>query len=227
MPRSACRLKVTDKNSWGVPNIALSNNLTSPGNPTSSPFAINDKVFQGVDNFSWVIGKHSLRMGGEYRYNQFPQVGNEFPRGQFFFTGAFTSNANTQSGGYSGADWLLGAHAARRYGRRSGFRRFPQSRMGGLFRRHLESYAAPDHHCRSPLGGRAADVGRVRPRSGHPAQRVASLDRERVRPEQTSRLSARGHRGIFTMASTSVTFPRVALPRRRFRLLGMAGWAPG
>lgn len=101
-------LKITDPNSWGVPNIALSNNLTSPGNPTSSPFAINDKVFQGVENFSWIIGKHSLRMGGEYRYNQFPQVGNEFPRGQFFFTGAFTSNANTQSGGYSGADWLLG-----------------------------------------------------------------------------------------------------------------------
>jgi hypothetical protein len=81
-------LKVTDKGSWGVPNIALSNNLSSPGNPTSSPFAINDKVFQGVDNFSWVVGKHSLRMGGEYRYNQFPQLGNEFPRGQFFFTGA-------------------------------------------------------------------------------------------------------------------------------------------
>ena len=101
-------LKVTDKNSWGVPNIALSNNLTSPGNPTSSPFAINDKVFQGVDNFSWIMGKHSLRMGGEFRYNQYPQVGNEFPRGQFFFTGAFTSNANTQAGGYSGADWLLG-----------------------------------------------------------------------------------------------------------------------
>jgi len=102
-------LKVADPGSWGVPNISLSNNLTSPGNPTSSPFAIDDKVFQAVDNFSWVIGKHSLRMGGEYRYNQFPQIGNEFPRGQFFFTGAFTSNANTQSGGYSAADWLLAA----------------------------------------------------------------------------------------------------------------------
>jgi hypothetical protein len=101
-------LKVSDPGSWGVPNIALSNSLTSPGNPTSSPFAIDDKIYQGVDNFSWVIGKHSLRMGGEYRYNEFPQLGNEFPRGQFFFTGAYTANANTQSGGYSGADWLLG-----------------------------------------------------------------------------------------------------------------------
>ncbi len=44
-----------------------------------------------MDNFSWVIGKHSLRMGGEYRYNKFPQLGNEFPRGQFFFNGQFTN----------------------------------------------------------------------------------------------------------------------------------------
>ncbi|HKD07603.1 MAG TPA: carboxypeptidase-like regulatory domain-containing protein [Bryobacteraceae bacterium] len=102
-------LPVNDPNSWGVPNIALNNNLSSPGNPTSSPFSIDDKIFQGVDNFSWVIGKHSLRMGGEYRYNEFPQVGNEFPRGQFFFTGIYTGNANTGSGGYSGADWLLGS----------------------------------------------------------------------------------------------------------------------
>ena len=103
-------VKVADKNSWGIPNIQLSNNLTSFGNPTSSPFQINDKVFQGVDNFSWIIGKHSLRMGGEYRYNQFPQVGNEFPRGQFFFNGQFTNTitATAQTGGYSGADFLMG-----------------------------------------------------------------------------------------------------------------------
>src|SRR6266404_300089 len=100
--------KVTDQNSWGVPNIQLSNNLTSFGNNTSSPFTIDDKVYQVVDTFSWVIGKHSLRMGGEYRYNQFPQVGNEFPRGQFFFNGSFTGNPNTQSSGYSGADFLQG-----------------------------------------------------------------------------------------------------------------------
>jgi hypothetical protein len=101
---------ITDKNSWGIPNVQMSNNLSSFGNPTSEPFQINDKIFQAVDNFSWVMGKHSLRMGGEYRYDEFPQVGNEFPRGQFFFNGQFTNTvtASTQTGGYAGADFLMG-----------------------------------------------------------------------------------------------------------------------
>src|SRR5437879_7082087 len=100
--------KVTDKNSWGVPNIQLSNNLTSFGNNTSSPFTINDKVFQIVDNFSWVIGRHSLRMGGEYRYNKFPQVGNEFPRRQLFFHRSITDTPTYQGPGYSGGHFQLG-----------------------------------------------------------------------------------------------------------------------
>ena len=100
--------KVADTNSWGIPSIQLSQNLSSFGNNTSSPFTIDDKVYQFVDNFSWAIGKHSLRFGGEYRYNKFPQVGNEFPRGQFFFGGQFTGNPNTQGTGYSGADFLQG-----------------------------------------------------------------------------------------------------------------------
>ena len=103
-------VSITDKNSWGIPNIQLANNLTSFGNPTSSPFQINDKVYQFVDNYSWNLGKHSLRMGGEYRYNEYPQLGNEFPRGQFFFNGQFTNtiSAASQTGGYSGADFLMG-----------------------------------------------------------------------------------------------------------------------
>jgi len=50
-------VKITDKNSWGIPNVVLGNNLSGFGNPTSSPFQINDKVYQFIDNFSWVLGK--------------------------------------------------------------------------------------------------------------------------------------------------------------------------
>ncbi len=109
-------LKVEDPNSWGIPNINFqTQNLTSFGNPTSSPFQIDNKYFQFVENFSWIVGKHSLRMGGEYRYNKFPQVGNEFPRGQFYFNNRYTNtitptgpNSASESGGYVGADFLMG-----------------------------------------------------------------------------------------------------------------------
>ena len=101
----------SDPNSYGIPNISLAQNLASFGNPTSSPFQINDKYFEWVDNFSWIYGKHSFRFGGEYRYNEFPQIGNEFPRGQFYFDSQYT-NAVTPSGGgtggYTGADFLMG-----------------------------------------------------------------------------------------------------------------------
>lgn len=103
-------VKVDDPNSWGVPNISLSGStLSSFGNDANGPFTIDDKIYQAVDNFSWIAGKHSFRFGGEYRYNQFLQIGNEFARGRFTANGSFTGNGNTLSGGYNGADFLLGA----------------------------------------------------------------------------------------------------------------------
>jgi hypothetical protein len=103
-------VKVTDPNSWGVPNISLSGStLSSFGNDANGPFTIDDKVYQFVDNFSWIRGKHSFRFGGEYRYNQFLQIGNEFARARFTANGSFTGNGNTLSGGYNGADFMLGA----------------------------------------------------------------------------------------------------------------------
>lgn len=104
-------VKPSDPNSFGVPNISLSQNLASFGNPTSSPFQISDKYFEWVDNFSWNIGKHSIRFGGLYRYNEFPQLGNEFPRGQFYFNSQYTNKVTATgggTGGYTGADLLLG-----------------------------------------------------------------------------------------------------------------------
>ncbi len=103
-------VKVTDPNSWGVPNISLSGStLSGWGNDANGPFTIDDKVYQFVDNFSWMRGKHAFRFGGEYRYNQFLQIGNEFARARFTANGSFTGNGNTLAGGYNGADFMLGA----------------------------------------------------------------------------------------------------------------------
>jgi hypothetical protein len=102
-------VKITDPNSFGIPNISLANNLSGLGNDANGPFTIDDKVYQATDTFSWVKGKHSFKFGGEYRYNQYLQLGNEFARGRFTTNGSFTANANTLTGGYSGADFLIGA----------------------------------------------------------------------------------------------------------------------
>jgi hypothetical protein len=100
-------VKITDPNSWGIPNFSLSNNLSALGNDANGPFTIDDKVYQVTDNFSWIRGKHSMRFGGDYRYNQYLQLGNEFARGRFTINGSFTGNPTTLAGGYSGADFLM------------------------------------------------------------------------------------------------------------------------
>jgi hypothetical protein len=102
-------VKVSDPNSWGVPNMSLSGStLSGFGNDANGPFSIDNQVYQAVDNFSWIHGKHSFRFGGDWRYNRFLQIGNEFARGRFTFNGSFTGNGNTLAGGYTGADLLMG-----------------------------------------------------------------------------------------------------------------------
>ena len=60
-----------DPQSWGIPAVTLSANLglSAFGNNTNGPFVLDDKIVQGLDNFSWIHGKHSLRFGGEYRWD--------------------------------------------------------------------------------------------------------------------------------------------------------------
>ncbi len=56
-----------------------------------------EEVGEGVarsrwDNFSWTTSRHSLRFGGEVRFDQYNQVGNQFARGSFAFEGQATQN---------------------------------------------------------------------------------------------------------------------------------------
>src|SRR5262245_66076868 len=113
-------IKLSNAQSWGLPNITgFGGGLSAFGNQTNGPFAIDDKIFQIVDNFSWVQGKQSFRFGGEYRYDVYNQYGNEFARSQIIFSGpgnnniAYTANPAVALGGTnvgsSVADFLLGA----------------------------------------------------------------------------------------------------------------------
>jgi hypothetical protein len=82
----------------GVPNFEF-NNFTV-GVPQVSTRQFNNS-FQVLDNFSRVIGTHSLRFGGQFHYDQINERNLAAENGQYLFTGGET--------GIDFADFLLGA----------------------------------------------------------------------------------------------------------------------
>ncbi len=109
-------MKYPDPDTWGIPTMRdMIGMQGSIGNGTNGPFRIQDKIFQVMENFSWIKGKHSIKMGGEYRYDIYDQIGNEFGRPVFGYDGSYSrsqtlssSGSATNVGGFSAADFLLG-----------------------------------------------------------------------------------------------------------------------
>jgi hypothetical protein len=96
---------------WGIPTIGgaqFNLGLSQFGNDSNGPFLLNDKLVQFQDNFSWIHGKHSLRFGGEYRWDVFNNAGNQFARAQFTFSGQYSALPTTPNAGNSAADLLMG-----------------------------------------------------------------------------------------------------------------------
>ncbi len=83
----------------GLPNIQISG-LNNLGNGDYFPETLNEDNYQLLDAFTYIRGRHSLKMGGDLRRREhgFFQVQN--PHGDFFYTGQFTGNAL--------ADFLIG-----------------------------------------------------------------------------------------------------------------------
>lgn len=93
---------------YGSPGIAITG-FTGFGDSTLSPNITRNHTFQWIDNLSINHGKHSVRLGVEFRRDRFNQTGNQFPRGNFTFTGASTQNPQSTSNSGNGfADYLLG-----------------------------------------------------------------------------------------------------------------------
>lgn len=93
---------------WGIPAIGIAN-FSGFGNSSEGPYENNNSAIQFINNLSWIRGKHSLKFGGEIRRDNYNQVGNQFARGEFQFSGTQTRNpASTAPSGHAMADFLLG-----------------------------------------------------------------------------------------------------------------------
>jgi hypothetical protein len=95
---------------WGVPNIGVSG-LSGLGEESDAPFINDDKTIQVVNNFSWILGEHSVKFGGEVRRVLYDQIGGVVTRGRFNFDGRYTQQPLLpagQRGGAAFADFLLG-----------------------------------------------------------------------------------------------------------------------
>lgn len=92
---------------WGIPSISIAN-YTGIGDSTDGPFENKNSTLQFLNNTSVVRGKHTLRFGGEVRWDQFNQVGNQYARGSFSFAQTQTQDPATKTQGDAFASFLLG-----------------------------------------------------------------------------------------------------------------------
>jgi hypothetical protein len=86
-----------------VPQVAFSNLGLTLGVPTLNTNQPNT-TYTASDGFSKVLGRHTVKFGGEYRYLQVNERNWANPFGGFVFNGTITGN--------DFADYLLGAPAA-------------------------------------------------------------------------------------------------------------------
>jgi hypothetical protein len=92
----------------GAPRVDLSNNGPNGGSGVSpripyTHYGESDTVAEGcianrwqfLDDVTWVKGKHTLKVGFEYRHHQFPFIGNSNTTGTYNFSNAETANWNS------------------------------------------------------------------------------------------------------------------------------------
>jgi hypothetical protein len=73
----------------------------------SKPIRVTQNSFQGLDNFSKVIGTHTLKFGGQYHYNQLEE--NLFNAANGLFSFGTAVNGGTSETGSDIVDFLIGA----------------------------------------------------------------------------------------------------------------------
>jgi hypothetical protein len=99
----------TDARLNGFPGLSVSGMAALGGN-TAVPLDRTENTFQILDSVTWVLGDHSLKMGGGFRWYHGINYQPQRARGQYNFTGVFTAQAGrSYANGF--ADFLLGLPA--------------------------------------------------------------------------------------------------------------------
>ncbi|HSY32561.1 MAG TPA: carboxypeptidase regulatory-like domain-containing protein [Verrucomicrobiae bacterium] len=88
----------------GIPEIDFNNFVI--GVP-SRPLRITENIYQVLDNFSKVIGTHTLKFGAQYHFNQLEENLSNVANGNFFFGSSFTGQPSETGSDF--VDFLLGA----------------------------------------------------------------------------------------------------------------------
>ncbi len=92
----------------GLPFINITD-ISAIGAPEWLPSDEFSNVWTMMDNLSLVRGRHTLKMGFEYRHIEFPFLQPPYPRGSLDnINRDFSRNTETGQGGFGVADMLLG-----------------------------------------------------------------------------------------------------------------------
>jgi len=89
----------------GIPEIDFNNFVI--GVP-SRPNQLVENIYQILDNYSRVIGTHTVKFGAQYHYNQLEENLSNVANGNFFFGPTFSGGQPSETGS-DFVDFLLGA----------------------------------------------------------------------------------------------------------------------
>jgi hypothetical protein len=118
--RRAAQLAGTPSSALGLPGIPSSAQFpnTVPtfliggyqqlGSPVSTASDFSTGVTQIADTLTWVTGKHTLKMGGDVRWERMNVLQPPSPTGSFTFSNLFTDQPGTANTGTPLASFLLG-----------------------------------------------------------------------------------------------------------------------
>lgn len=97
----------TDPLSFGLPYFLVTNYSTVTDSPTL-PQTQRDNLWNFSDGVSLVRGRHTWKFGFNWVHSQLNYMRTQYVRGQYTYTGAFTSNFGAANTGDPFADFLLG-----------------------------------------------------------------------------------------------------------------------